>query len=76
MIEFLRRGRRRVSRLSWREAPDGAGALRVLSAICVLLAIICLVLAWAYREKARQVDCYAEAAELGLAAHGDCRAPR
>lgn len=76
MIEFLRRGRRRSSGLSRSDAREGVWALRLLSGVCVLLALGCLGLAWAYRDKARQVECYAEAADLGLAPTGDCRKAR
>jgi hypothetical protein len=50
--------------------------MKVLTGLCVVLALICLGLGLAYRDKARQVSCYAEAAELGLAPPSDCRRAR
>lgn len=76
MIEFLNRRRRRASSLSWTDRTAAPALVKLLAGLCVILALICLGLALAYRDKARQVSCYAEAAELGLAPPGDCRRPR
>lgn len=76
MIEFLHHRRRRGSSLSWTDRTAAPALVKVLAGLCVILALICLGLAVAYRDNARQVSCYAEAAELSLAPPGDCRRPR
>lgn len=76
MIEFLNHRRRLTSSLSWTDRSAAPALVKVLAGLCVILALICLGLALAYRDKARQVSCYTEAADLGLAPPGDCRGPR
>lgn len=73
MIAFLDRRRRRASSLSWSDRTAAPALVKLLAGLCVVLALICLGLALAYRDKVSQVSCYAEAAELGLTPPGDCR---
>lgn len=52
------------------------GVVRVLAGLCVVLAMICIGLAFAYGRKVEQVRCYAEAAEVGLTPPENCDPPR
>lgn len=73
MMDFRTRRRRRTSSLSWRDSQSAPTVVKVLAGVCAVLALICVALAFAYRDAARQVACYAEATELGLAPPNDCR---
>ena len=76
MIALLNRRRRRATTLSWTGETVVPATVKMLAGLCVALALICLGLALAYQAKVRQVRCYAEAADLGLAPPGDCRTAR
>lgn len=51
------------------------GVTRVLAGLCVVLAMMCMSLAFAYGRKVQQMRCYAEAAEIGLIPPENCESP-
>lgn len=53
-------------------ALNSRAVVRLLAGLCVALALMCLGLALAYARKSEQVQCYADAAELGLTPPGSC----
>jgi hypothetical protein len=50
--------------------------MRLMAAICVLLALTCAGLAWQYRRAIGEARCWRAAAEEGVAPEGDCARAR
>lgn len=48
-------------------------AVALMAALTAGLAVMCVALSLAWAQEHRRVECYAEQAELGLVAGGECQ---
>lgn len=54
-------------------APRTIIAIRILTAVSVALAAMCVALAWAWSDAREEAACWRTAAEFQLQPEGDCR---
>jgi len=47
-------------------------AVRILALVCVVLAVICMALAWAWASERQSAACWRTAAQFQLVPDGDC----
>ena len=48
-------------------------AVRIMAAVCVVLAILCVTLAWAWNDQREEAACWRVAAEFQRIPESDCR---
>jgi hypothetical protein len=49
------------------------GTLRILTGVCVVLALMCAALAWAWNDQRAEAACWRAAVDYQLQPEGDCR---